>query len=70
MTDEKYITAMKILEDERVMELTCAMRSKDLMKKTLNPFKRIKYKQASKMFMNHSIGIQQAIYRINREIES
>lgn len=33
MTDEKYITAMKILEDERVMELTCAMRSKDLMKK-------------------------------------
>lgn len=61
---------MDILQDERMKELECAMRCKELMIKTINPFERIKLKRSSERFMDHSIGIHMAILRIERKLES
>lgn len=70
MANTKYDSVMAILEDEYSKELECAMRTKEIMKKTLNPFKRIKQKRMYATFMNHSTGIHIAMHRIKRELES
>ncbi len=70
MADKTYENVMEILEDERRKELECAFYVSKLMKKTLNPFKRMKRKKYCEKFMNHSIGIETAICRIKRELES
>ena len=68
MTDEKYERAMKILKNEMNMEIKCAKTTYELMKRTINPFKRIALKKSIKTFMNHSVGIDIAIHAIEREI--
>ena len=68
MADNKYERAMEILKNERDMELKCAKKTYELMKLTINPFKRIALKKSIKMFMNHSVGIDIAIHSIKREI--
>ena len=55
------------LEQERMAELTCAMKSKELMKRTLNPFRRIAFKRSYNMFMAHSIGIEMTITKLKRQ---
>ena len=60
---------MMILEDECKRELECARRTKELLRRTRNPFRRMQLKSHYKIFIDHSIGIQQAIYRIKRELE-
>lgn len=62
-----YEKVMAILEDERRKELTCAMKSQELMHKTLNPIRRIQCKRSFDMFMGHANGIYWAIGRIHRE---
>lgn len=64
-----YEKVMAILEDERQKELTCAMKSKELMRRTLNPIRRIQCKASFNMFMGHVNGIYWAIGRIRREAE-
>lgn len=68
MADDKYEQAMEILKNERDMELKCAKKTYESMKRTINPFKRIALKKSIKMFMNHSVGIDIAIHSIKREI--
>ena len=68
MADNKYEQAMEILKNESGMELKCAKKTYELMKRTINPFKRIALKKSIKMFMNHSVGIDIAIHAIEREI--
>lgn len=70
MANIKYENVMEILEDESMNELKSAMFTKELMKKTLNPFKRIAYKRSCERFMEHSIAVDRAIRRIKRELES
>lgn len=62
-----YQEIMAILEDERDKELECAKKSNELLRKTVNPFKRIQHKRSFDMFMDHAIGIRLAIRRIERE---
>ena len=66
MSDMKMKEIMTILERERIMELKCADKSKELMKKTLNPFRRIACKKMYKTFIDHSIGIQLAQNALKR----
>lgn len=61
---------MTILDDERRSEVECAMAVRELRRKTLNPVKRFRYKQAYDMFMSHAFGIQLAMYRIEKAEES
>lgn len=68
MADNKYEQVMEILKNESDMELKCAKKTYELMKRTINPFKRIALKKSIKMFMNHSVGIDIAIHAIEREI--
>lgn len=70
MADMNYEKIMDILDDVRVKEFACAEKTWVLMKKTLNPFKRIMYKKSHDRFMDHVVGIQLAINRINKEIKS
>lgn len=62
--------AMEILEDERMQEFKSAILTKELLRKTVNPFKRMELRKSCERFMDHSIGIELAILRIKREIES
>lgn len=70
MANVKYEDVMKILEDARRDELECARIGKELMRKTLNPFRRISIKRECDILINHSIGIGIAMHRIKRELES
>lgn len=66
---DKYEQVMEILKDEHDKELECVHVTKELMKHTLNPIRRIRMKDSCKMFIDHAIGIELAIHRIQREIE-
>lgn len=67
MTD--YERVMKILQEECDAELLSAKTADQLMKKTLNPIKRIKMRASRRRFMDHCVGISLAILRIKREME-
>lgn len=62
--------AMEILEDERMQEFKSAILTKELLRKTVNPFKRMELRKSCEMFMDHSVGIELAMLRIKRELES
>lgn len=66
----KIEKTMEILEDERMKELECAMHTKELLRKTINPFKRMELRKSCETFMSHSVGIELAILRIKREFWS
>ena len=67
MTD--YERVMKILHEERDAELLSAKTADQLMKKTLNPIKRIKMRASRRRFLDHCVGISLAISRVKREME-
>lgn len=67
--DNKAEKIMAILNNELEMELRCYKRSLEAMEKTRNPIKKIKHKQAVKMFGAHVAELSYAITRINKEIE-
>lgn len=67
MADMNYEDILKRLEKERVCELACANVSKDLMTKTLNPFRKFSCYQSYKRFMDHVFGIDLAIQCVKRE---
>lgn len=58
---------MIILDDERKREVDRAMMVEKLRRKTLNPIKRFRYRKTIAMFMDHAIGINLAIRRIEKE---
>ena len=67
MADIDYWKIIYALKEERDQEMQCAITSYEFMKKTLNPFKRIKYSLSSDRFMEHVFGIDLAIRRIQKE---
>ena len=54
---------------EKDMEMMCAIMTKELMKKTLNPFKRAHMKRSIDMFLGHCFGIDLVRRAIKREME-
>ena len=61
--------ALEIMENEFDMEMTSAKVSDEMMKKTLNPIKRLQLSKSKKRFFDHAIGIKLAMDRIKREIK-
>ena len=55
---------IKMLEQEREWELACAIETRILMRKTLNPVKRIRLKLQAQMFMDHALGIGMCIRKV------
>lgn len=65
-----YEKIIEVLNDELDKEMKCAKMSDQLMRKTLNPIKRISYLMSRKRFQDHCFGIHLAIRRIEKEIGS
>lgn len=64
-----YEELMDIIEIERHDELMCAEKSKWLMKKTFNPFRKLSYYMDAKRFMNHVFGMDLIIRKIRKAME-
>ena len=62
----EYGEIMSIIENERDAELECAKRSEWIMKKTLNPIRKIRSYISKKMFMNHVVGIELVICQLKK----
>lgn len=62
-----YKEVIRILEEEHNEELDYARKSEYLMKQTLNPIKRIRYKNLCKSFEDRSIGICVVICELKRK---
>lgn len=70
MPNETYLRIMEILDEQRMKEVECAMRSKELMKRSfLHPVRYIQSKICYEMFMNHANGIRWAMGSVRREFE-
>ena len=67
MTD--YERIMKILQEVYDAELISAKTTDQLMKKTLNPIRRIKMRASRKRFIDHCVGISLAMSQIKRKME-
>lgn len=67
MTD--YERIMKILQQVHDAELISAKTTDQLMKKTLNPIRRIKMRASRKRFLDHCVGISLAISQVKRKME-
>lgn len=65
-----YEEVMEIIEIEMHEEYLCAEKSKWLMKRTLNPIRKIQCYFDAKMFMNHVVGmdlIKHKLQKVMRE---
>ena len=67
MHEIDYFSVLNALREERHNETQCAIASYELMKKTINPIKRIKYSLSADRFMEHAFGIDLAIMKIQKE---
>ena len=67
MTD--YERIMKILQEVYDAELISAKATDQLMKKTLNPIRRIKMRASRRRFIDHCVGISLAMSQIKRKME-
>ena len=59
---------MYIIENERYEELLCANKSKWLMKRTLNPIRKIKCYFDAKRFMAHVFGMDLVIRKLRKSM--
>lgn len=64
-----YECIMKILQQVYDAELISAKTTDQLMKKTLNPIRRIKMRASRKRFIDHCVGISLAMSQIKRKME-
>ena len=62
----EYEEIMSIIENERDAELECAKKSVCIMRKTLNPIRKIRCYLIKEMFMNHVAGIELVIYQLKK----
>ena len=67
MTD--YERIMKILQEVYDAEFISAKTTDQLMKKTLNPIRRINMRADRKRFIDHCVGISLAMSQIKRKME-
>ncbi len=61
-----YEEIMDIIDIEWHEELMCAEKSKWMMKKTLNPIRKLKLYLDAKRFMNHVFGIDLVRHKIEK----
>ena len=61
--------ALEIMKNEFDMEMMAAKASDEMMKKTLNPIKRLQLSKSKKTFIDHAFGIKLAMDKIKREIK-
>lgn len=61
-----YEEIMDIIDVEWHEELMCAKKSKWLMKKTLNPIRRLRLYLDAKRFMDHVFGIELVKHKIEK----
>ena len=61
--------ALEIMKNEFDMEMLAAKASDEMMKKTLNPIKRLQLSKSKKTFIDHAFGIKLAMDKIKREIK-
>lgn len=64
-----YGGIMEVIEAERYQELLCAEKSKCLMKKTLNPIRKIRCYFDAKRFMNHVFGMDLVIRKLQKTMK-
>lgn len=65
-----YEQIMTILEKARNDELECAKVGEKLLKKIWNPIMHFRTKQSIARFREHAVGIDLAIYKLKKELES
>ena len=61
--------ALEIMKNEFDMEMAASKASDEMMKKTLNPIKRLQLSKSKKTFIDHAFGIKLAMDKIKREIK-
>ena len=61
--------ALEIMKNEFDMEMEASKASDEMMKKTLNPIKRLQLSKLKKTFIDHAVGIKLAMDKIKREIK-
>ena len=61
--------ALEIMKNEFDMEMALSKASDEMMKKTLNPIKRLQLSKLKKTFIDHAVGIKLAMDKIKREIK-
>lgn len=64
-----YEEIMDIIEIERHEELLCAEKCKWLMKRTLNPIRKIKCYFDAKRFMGHVFGMDLVIRKLQKAMK-
>ena len=69
MTKQDLNDVIKVLEREKFEETTCAKKCEWIMKRTINPFRKLMCKRDIKRFMEHTVGIDLAIHRVKKEFE-
>ena len=60
---------LEIMKTEFDMEMAAAKKSDEMIKKTLNPIKRLQLSKSKKTFIDHAFGIKLAMDKIKREIK-
>ena len=68
MEELNYKDAMDVVYNPFKNEMECAKIAKELMKKSLNPFRKIACWRSYKMFIQHCIGIEMAMRSLNQKI--
>lgn len=66
MVKADYEKVLDVLERELAMELKCAEKCKEMMRKTLNPIKRYSLKRGAECSIHHVVGIKLAIYQFKK----
>lgn len=61
--------ALEIMKTEFDMEMASAKKSDEMIKKTLNPIKRLQFSKLKKRFIDHAVGIKLAMNKIQLEIK-
>ena len=61
--------ALEIMKNEFDTEMAASKASDEMMKKTLNPIKRLQLSKLKKTFIDHAVGIKLAMDKIKREIK-
>ena len=64
-----YEEIIEIIEIERYEELLCAEKCKWLMKKTLNPIRKIRCYFDTKRFMDHVFGMDLVIRKLQKAMK-
>lgn len=69
MDQMTYEKIMDIIAIERHDELMCAEKSKWLMRKTINPIRKLRLYMSARRFMSHVFGMDLVIRKIEKTME-